>query len=92
MSTAQAAISLSQGLDTTTLTLQQPSTTATTSATTAPPAASSSSSSTSSSSQYRQLNVKDALTYLELVKVKFNDQPEIYNRFLDIMKDFKSQR
>ncbi|CAG8581934.1 154_t:CDS:10 [Ambispora leptoticha] len=42
-------------------------------------------------SAYRPLNVKDALTYLDQVKVQFSDQPEVYNRFLDIMKDFKSQ-
>ncbi|KAI9269941.1 hypothetical protein BY458DRAFT_510338 [Sporodiniella umbellata] len=40
---------------------------------------------------YRPLNVRDALTYLDQVKVRFSDQPEVYNRFLDIMKDFKSQ-
>ncbi|KAJ3147061.1 Transcriptional regulatory protein sin3 [Geranomyces variabilis] len=40
---------------------------------------------------YRPLNVKDALSYLDQVKIRFNDQPEVYNRFLDIMKDFKSQ-
>ncbi|KAI8981426.1 hypothetical protein BDB01DRAFT_851219 [Pilobolus umbonatus] len=40
---------------------------------------------------YRPLNVKDALSYLDQVKVKFADQPEVYNRFLDIMKEFKSQ-
>ena len=39
----------------------------------------------------RPLNVKDALSYLELVKVKFSDKAEVYNQFLDIMKDFKSQ-
>ncbi|KAF3073564.1 Paired amphipathic helix protein pst1 [Trichoderma lentiforme] len=33
----------------------------------------------------------DALTYLDQVKVQFHDQPDVYNRFLDIMKDFKSQ-
>ncbi|RKO92645.1 hypothetical protein BDK51DRAFT_18371 [Blyttiomyces helicus] len=42
-------------------------------------------------SQYRPLNVKDALSYLDQVKIQFSDQPEVYNRFLDIMKDFKSQ-
>jgi len=42
-------------------------------------------------SEYRQLNVNDALSYLEQVKSQFKDQPEIYNKFLDIMKDFKSQ-
>ncbi|PHZ11183.1 uncharacterized protein RHIMIDRAFT_238626 [Rhizopus microsporus ATCC 52813] len=40
---------------------------------------------------YRPLNVRDALTYLDQVKVRFSDQPDVYNRFLDIMKDFKSQ-
>lgn len=39
----------------------------------------------------RPLNVKDALSYLEMVKVKFQDKPDVYNHFLDIMKDFKSQ-
>lgn len=34
---------------------------------------------------------QDALTYLDQVKVQFHDQPDVYNRFLDIMKDFKSQ-
>ena len=35
--------------------------------------------------------VQDALSYLDQVKVQFADQPDVYNRFLDIMKDFKSQ-
>lgn len=39
----------------------------------------------------RPLNVTDALTYLDSVKMKFQTNPEVYNRFLDIMKDFKSQ-
>ncbi|KND04341.1 uncharacterized protein SPPG_00072 [Spizellomyces punctatus DAOM BR117] len=43
------------------------------------------------SQSYRPLNVKDALSYLDQVKIRFSDQPEVYNRFLDIMKDFKSQ-
>ena len=33
----------------------------------------------------------DALQYLDQVKVRFVDQPDVYNQFLDIMKDFKSQ-
>lgn len=37
------------------------------------------------------LQLQDALTYLDQVKVQFHDQPDVYNRFLDIMKDFKSQ-
>ncbi|KAF7720667.1 Transcriptional regulatory protein sin3 [Apophysomyces ossiformis] len=40
---------------------------------------------------HRPLNVKDALTYLDQVKFQFPGQPEVYNKFLDIMKDFKSQ-
>ncbi|KIK97291.1 hypothetical protein PAXRUDRAFT_825100 [Paxillus rubicundulus Ve08.2h10] len=39
----------------------------------------------------RPLNVADALGYLDAVKVQFQDQPDVYNHFLDIMKDFKSQ-
>lgn len=39
----------------------------------------------------RPLNVTDALSYLDDVKVQFADRPEVYNQFLDIMKDFKSQ-
>ena len=34
---------------------------------------------------------QDALSYLDQVKVRFVEQPDVYNRFLDIMKDFKSQ-
>jgi hypothetical protein len=34
---------------------------------------------------------QDALSYLDQVKVQFADQPDVYNKFLDIMKDFKSQ-
>lgn len=63
---------------------------------------------------YRPLNVRDALSYLDQVKVsrifchrvdrtierrradaapqiQFADQPEVYNRFLDVMKEFKGQ-
>lgn len=46
----------------------------------------------STSNVYRPLNVKDALSYLDQVKVQFSNQAEVYNNFLDIMKDFKSQR
>ncbi|KAI7889487.1 uncharacterized protein EV154DRAFT_514399 [Mucor mucedo] len=40
---------------------------------------------------YRPLNVIDALAYLDKVKGQFTDKPNVYNQFLDIMKDFKSQ-
>lgn len=39
----------------------------------------------------RELKVEDALLYLDQVKVAFGDKPEIYNEFLDIMKNFKAQ-
>jgi histone deacetylase complex regulatory component SIN3 len=39
----------------------------------------------------RPLNVKDALSYLDAVKTQFHDRPDVYNLFLDIMKDFKGQ-
>ncbi|GES74256.1 paired amphipathic helix protein pst1 [Rhizophagus clarus] len=42
-------------------------------------------------SNKQALNVKDALSYLDQVKIQFSDNPDVYNRFLDIMKDFKSQ-
>jgi paired amphipathic helix protein Sin3a len=47
--------------------------------------------STTRSPESRPLNVTDALSYLDAVKVQFQDKPDVYNHFLDIMKDFKSQ-
>ena len=41
-------------------------------------------------SQGQQPILNDALSYLDQVKVQFADHPDVYNRFLDIMKDFKS--
>ena len=41
--------------------------------------------------QGQQPILNDALSYLDQVKVRFQEQPDVYNRFLDIMKDFKSQ-
>ncbi|KAJ2968924.1 hypothetical protein NUW58_g10111 [Xylaria curta] len=41
--------------------------------------------------QGQQPILNDALSYLDQVKVQFADQPDVYNKFLDIMKDFKSQ-
>ena len=38
------------------------------------------------------LQVEDALSYLDQVKLQFGNQPQVYNDFLDIMKEFKSQR
>lgn len=37
------------------------------------------------------LVIQDALSYLDQVKVQFAGEQNVYNQFLDIMKDFKSQ-
>jgi histone deacetylase complex regulatory component SIN3 len=42
--------------------------------------------------QFQRLKVEDALSYLDQVKAQFGKQPQVYNDFLDIMKEFKSQR
>ncbi|KAI4468542.1 sin3b-related [Holotrichia oblita] len=42
-------------------------------------------------SSFQRLKVEDALSYLDLVKYKFGDKPQVYNDFLDIMKEFKTQ-
>ena len=65
--------------------------TASAAATTAGAAAAAAAAQAPAASQYRPLNVKDALSYLEQVKFQFNSRPDVYNQFLDIMKDFKSQ-
>lgn len=39
----------------------------------------------------RPLNVTDALSYLDAVKIQFHNQPDVYNQFLDIMKEFKNE-
>lgn len=36
-------------------------------------------------------HLQDALNYLDLVKARLRKQPELYNKFLDIMGDFKSR-
>lgn len=75
------AVNSQQNTNASSVTANSPSTTAKTTA----------ASNNNSSSGYRPLNVKDALTYLDQVKMKFADQAKVYNRFLDIMKEFKSQ-
>ncbi|XP_014240289.1 paired amphipathic helix protein Sin3a [Cimex lectularius] len=50
-----------------------------------------SSTSSSGGAQFQRLKVEDALSYLDQVKYKFNSQPQVYNDFLEIMKEFKSQ-
>lgn len=39
----------------------------------------------------KELRVEDALLYLDDVKREFGDRPRVYNEFLGIMKNFKSQ-
>jgi len=46
---------------------------------------------TSGNTNFQRLKVEDALSYLDQVKFKFGNQPQVYNDFLDIMKEFKSQ-
>lgn len=55
------------------------------------PTTSSPKSKSNDGAQTNILCAQDALTYLDQVKVQFHDQADVYNRFLDIMKDFKSQ-
>lgn len=46
----------------------------------------------SSQSLGRTPNTTDALNYLDAIKLQFSERPDIYNHFLDIMKDyFKDQ-
>ncbi|RDB18667.1 hypothetical protein Hypma_014746 [Hypsizygus marmoreus] len=39
----------------------------------------------------RPLNVTDTLSYFDAVKVQFQGQPNVYNHFLDIMREFKNK-
>lgn len=48
-------------------------------------------SSSGQQNNFQRLKVEDALSYLDQVKYKFGSQPQVYNDFLDIMKEFKSQ-
>jgi len=41
---------------------------------------------------FQRLKVEDALAYLDKVKLQFGNVPAVYNDFLDIMKEFKSQQ
>lgn len=34
----------------------------------------------------------DALSYLDAVKAQFSEHPDVYNKFLDIMKEFKTEQ
>ncbi len=37
-----------------------------------------------------KVRVEDAMKYLDKVKVRFNYRPDIYDTFLEIMKEFKA--
>ncbi|KAG8928236.1 Transcriptional regulatory protein sin3 [Tulasnella sp. 408] len=39
---------------------------------------------------YRPLNVRDALSFLEIARKDLQERPDVYDQFLDIMKDFKN--
>ena len=49
------------------------------------------SSTTQPTKQQKELKVEDALVYLEDVRHEFADKPHVYNEFLEIMKNFKTQ-
>jgi len=56
----------------------------------APPAASDSVQGDGSNGN-RPLDVTDALSYLDAIQAQFRDEPDVYNHFLDIMKDVTNQ-
>ena len=39
-----------------------------------------------------QVQTNDALVYVRTVKVRFSQEPAIYEDFLNVMRDFKSGR
>ncbi|KAF0296500.1 Paired amphipathic helix protein Sin3a [Amphibalanus amphitrite] len=41
---------------------------------------------------YHRLKVEDVLSYQDQVKSKFQNNPQVHNDFLDIMKEFKAQK
>lgn len=43
-------------------------------------------------SQAHRLTTNDALTYLREVKMRFQNDKQVYDTFLEIMKEFKAQR
>ncbi len=44
------------------------------------------------SQQAHRLTTNDALTYLREVKMRFQNDKQVYDTFLEIMKEFKAQR
>lgn len=49
-------------------------------------------SSVASGSTTQSMQLNDAFAYLDRVRAEFADQPEIYNKFLQVMREFKSNR
>lgn len=45
---------------------------------------------TTQSSQQPGMQLTDAFAYLDKVRTEFSDQPEVYNRFLQVMREFKA--
>jgi paired amphipathic helix protein Sin3a len=43
------------------------------------------------SNDNQPLALEVALSYLDAIKTQFRDEPDVYNHFLDITKDFKNQ-
>ena len=37
-----------------------------------------------------KMELNDAFAYLDRVKAEFADQPDVYNKFLQIMREFKA--
>lgn len=48
--------------------------------------------STTSTTTTQSMQLNDAFAYLDRVRAEFADQPEIYNKFLQVMREFKSNR
>lgn len=59
---------------------------------TTPTSTSSNVTSTGSTSTTQSMQLNDAFAYLDRVRAEFADQPEIYNKFLQVMREFKSNR
>jgi len=42
--------------------------------------------------RYARPNIEDAQSYLVQVKINFANQPQVYNSYMNVMKDFKSEK
>ena len=58
----------------------------------APAAAAGAAGAAGAAAAQQRLTTNDALTYLRDVKNKFADRKDVYDTFLEIMKEFKAQR